>query len=483
MSMDRPSSSGDSGGDSRPERGDRPADRNGERPFPGAPLDRPAAPPSAGPVRSWEDIKEDKHRYTSQAEYEAVLRERAAGSRSPDSAGTSGPPDLSGSTNSVPDRPGPSQPDGIRDAGRRRPESTKPTRPERSAEGLFPGAPLDRPAVPLSAGPARSWEEIREDKTRFSSQRAYDQARADEKGGGRTGTEENAAGGAGTSGKDALSSSREAPSKEKPEARDPVREVRAQAEGEKRDGDDAEQTPTDRVRVQHAAADTGADQVGEQNWGTAIEQRVQSVVDQRIQAALDGVKAEYDAKLESKLEKQKAEPEAEIEGIKAEYEGKLASHESRLGELEAKAEDRQEGGPGQPDRSLHEDVKPDAVKAEQRGDRPRQGVKDPERGAEEQDRLAEQSALLGGNEAADQRSDARHDDVDEAKVPRWRRVATSENVNAVGTVVGAANTAAMFAVHATPDGVVSLGLTVLGVAGLAMSKIEKPRKDKNERPD
>lgn len=67
--LDGLSSSSDSGAD----RGDRWGDREEDRPFPGAPLDRPPAPPLPEGTLSWDEIMADP------ATYEAALKEMHAG--------------------------------------------------------------------------------------------------------------------------------------------------------------------------------------------------------------------------------------------------------------------------------------------------------------------------------------------------------------------------------------------------------------------
>lgn len=67
--LDGLSSSSDSGAD----RGDRRGDREEDRPFPGAPLDRPPAPPVPEGTLSWDEIMADP------ATYEAALKEMHAG--------------------------------------------------------------------------------------------------------------------------------------------------------------------------------------------------------------------------------------------------------------------------------------------------------------------------------------------------------------------------------------------------------------------
>jgi hypothetical protein len=71
-------------------------------------------------------------------------------------------------------------------------------------------------------------------------------------------------------------------------------------------------------------------------------------------------------------------------------------------------------------------------------------------------------------------------DTKDDKPARWRRIASSENIGLAGTVVGAADTVAQFVMHATPEGMVGLSATVLGVAATLMSMAEK-HKDGKEK--
>ena len=59
----------------------------------------------------------------------------------------------------------------------------------------------------------------------------------------------------------------------------------------------------------------------------------------------------------------------------------------------------------------------------------------------------------------------------------WRRAASAERVGLASTALGATDTVAQFAMHATPEGVVGLGAMVLGVASLGLAKLEKKRKE------
>ncbi len=73
--------------------------------------------------------------------------------------------------------------------------------------------------------------------------------------------------------------------------------------------------------------------------------------------------------------------------------------------------------------------------------------------------------------------------AEQTRGARWRAVVTGENVGAAGTLVGAADTVAQFAMHATPEGMVGLTAMVLGLASLSLAKYEKHRKETHDRPD
>src|SRR5487761_973248 len=66
-------------------------------------------------------------------------------------------------------------------------------------------------------------------------------------------------------------------------------------------------------------------------------------------------------------------------------------------------------------------------------------------------------------------------DSKEAESTRWRRVASAENIGIAGSLAGAADTVSQFAMHATPEGMVGLGATILGLASLGLAKAEKKR--------
>ncbi len=73
--------------------------------------------------------------------------------------------------------------------------------------------------------------------------------------------------------------------------------------------------------------------------------------------------------------------------------------------------------------------------------------------------------------------------AEQTRGARWRAVVTGENVGVAGTLVGAADAVAQFAMHATPEGVVGLSAVVLGLASLSLAKYEKHRKETHDRSD
>lgn len=73
--------------------------------------------------------------------------------------------------------------------------------------------------------------------------------------------------------------------------------------------------------------------------------------------------------------------------------------------------------------------------------------------------------------------------ADDARRHGWRRITSAENVSLAGTVVGAADTVAQFAMHASPEGVVGLSATILGVAATFLSKAEKNKGEKRKGTD
>jgi hypothetical protein len=88
------------------------------------------------------------------------------------------------------------------------------------------------------------------------------------------------------------------------------------------------------------------------------------------------------------------------------------------------------------------------------------------------DHQTAQDTAISEHKASGETRDAR-----DADNTRWRRITSAENVGVASTVLGAADTVAQFAMHATPEGIVGLGAMVLGVTAVGLAKLEKKRKD------
>ena len=88
---------------------------------------------------------------------------------------------------------------------------------------------------------------------------------------------------------------------------------------------------------------------------------------------------------------------------------------------------------------------------------------------------AERGRAMAEREASHERKDAK-----EAERSRWRRVTSSESLGLIGTLGGAAQTVGEFAVHASPEGMLGLGLTALGVAQVLRARAEKKAESKGK---
>jgi hypothetical protein len=114
------------------------------------------------------------------------------------------------------------------------------------------------------------------------------------------------------------------------------------------------------------AAEVSPDQHGGDQRLAAVEQRLEAAMEERLQTALDGVKANYDAKIEDL----KAEYESKMNGLKTGYEADKAQLQQEIGNLTAEVEtlkaDRQPARevPGKPNApasgELDNQRKPDA---------------------------------------------------------------------------------------------------------------------------
>ncbi|MBO0805428.1 MAG: hypothetical protein J2P25_20410 [Nocardiopsaceae bacterium] len=242
-----------------------------------------------------------------------------------------------------------------------------------------------------------------------------------------------------------------------------------------------------------------------------------AVVEQRVQEAVGDVKAQ-NAELQQQLGEARAE-NAEIKQQLDETNAKLDQAQQQLGETNAKLDDqgskldailsalgsgaadqatsRQETGapedqdkadvdqrdlqhspdhpqdegrdhPDQPERP----DKPSATKPDQRNDALGTGDGDEPRTSRDQ------GASLGERKDTDQGTDTK-----QVELPRWRRAVTAGSIGAASTLLGAADTATQFAMHATPEGLIGMGAMVLGLAAMGLGKIEKRRKEKHDSPD
>ena len=71
-------------------------------------------------------------------------------------------------------------------------------------------------------------------------------------------------------------------------------------------------------------------------------------------------------------------------------------------------------------------------------------------------------------------------DSKDAEPSRWRRMTSAENVGIAGTAVGAADTLAQFTMHATPEGVVGVSATILGLIATGLAKVEQNKAKKSK---
>ena len=108
-----------------------------------------------------------------------------------------------------------------------------------------------------------------------------------------------------------------------------------------------------------------------------------------------------------------------------------------------------------------------------------EGTDTPEHGADQPGATRDPDAnspTIAQRKGTDQEFDAQR--AKQAENTRWRHAVSAENAGIAQTFVGAADTVAQFAMHATPEGVVGLGAMVLGLASVGLAKAEKHRKGK-----
>jgi hypothetical protein len=113
----------------------------------------------------------------------------------------------------------------------------------------------------------------------------------------------------------------------------------------------------------------------------------------------------------------------------------------------------------------------------------RQPVTDDAQGKEEHRDVPATRQVLESPGIAAREDTSQGINADDARRHGWRRITSAENVSLAGTVVGAADTVAQFAMHASPEGVVGLGATILGVAATFLSKAEKNKAEKRKGTD
>jgi hypothetical protein len=176
-----------------------------------------------------------------------------------------------------------------------------------------------------------------------------------------------------------------------------------------------------------------------------------------------------------KLEKQQAESDAKLDTMQAkvdESEARADKLESQHEEDQAKIKELESRLESTTSSEADTGKDPDKVKAaQQRSDRPPQGTKDPDTGAD--GNPPERGTLLEGHEATDQEAAAKR-----TPVSRIRRAVTSDRVGAIAVAAGAVNTAAEFGLHATPDGAIGLTILGIGLAAKGLGKLEKRGKEK-----
>lgn len=80
---------------------------------------------------------------------------------------------------------------------------------------------------------------------------------------------------------------------------------------------------------------------------------------------------------------------------------------------------------------------------------------------------------------AERKSSGESTDIKDAKHSRWRSAVSADSFGAAATLIDAADTVRLVAVHATPgDAMIGLGATILGLVSLGLAKIEQHRKEK-----
>lgn len=179
------------------------------------------------------------------------------------------------------------------------------------------------------------------------------------------------------------------------EALEQARRAEGTADGEsadRQDGGTSERKPKDQPPLQNPEREAGTDQAGEASSEVTPDQSADdqrwTAIEQRMQATLDSMKADYEAKsdaqkadYEAKLDAQKADYDAKLDAQEAAYEAKLDSvrseYAARIGDLESQR-DAERTQTGRDDRSQQADTteeeqvpaKPDVVQRGERDEQP-----------------------------------------------------------------------------------------------------------------
>jgi len=85
-----------------------------------------------------------------------------------------------------------------------------------------------------------------------------------------------------------------------------------------------------------------------------------------------------------------------------------------------------------------------------------------------------------GAEIAEHQNSSEGRDEKDSRHNGWRRAVSSESLGLIGALGGAAQAAGDLAVHASPDGMIGLGLTALGVAQILKARAEKKAERKGK---
>jgi hypothetical protein len=209
----------------------------------------------------------------------------------------------------------------------------------------------------------------------------------------------------------------------------------------------------DSVREDEPDASPDADQPGQDQHVEGNAERTLSPEQQRVNA-LEADNA--DAKQQIAEANQKI---AELEAKNDEQATQLNEQGAQLNEQAARLDRIEQLLAGS-------EKNPDDANVQERGDK----------SVTSADQQRSQDGSISERENSDERKGTK-----EAERSRWRRVTSSESLGLVNTFGGAVQTVGEFAVHATPEGMVGLGLTAVGVAQLLRARAEKKAERKGKR--